>query len=191
MLGVLSIACTTNRESNLPYPAAVVAAHQEQHYRTALWCVYTKGLDSAVFRKESHRDSIQALQRQLLAVKRHLEHIEKRGGSIRFKFGLDFKSPAERALMAKLCGFSCGINARNRLSPVSAVWVNGQDGLIDSVLDYNNLLHYAGPSPRFPGKREMPWNKDQPCKAAFLQQHKAWLNADLLRLCQDKNIVSR
>lgn len=191
MLGLLTVACTTKKESTLTYPAAVIAAHQEQYYRTALWCVYTKDLDSAVFRKKWQVDSIQALQRQLLAVKRHLEQLEERNGHIRFEFGFDFKSPAERALLAKLCSNSWGYNPHNRLFPVAAVWVNKQDGLIDSVLNYNNIRSSAGPPPRFPGKREMPWNRDQPCKAAFLQQNKAWLNTDLLQLCQDKNIVSR
>jgi hypothetical protein len=191
MLGLLMVACTTKKESTLTYPAAVVAAHQEQYYRTALWCVYTKGLDSTVFRKKAQVDSIQALQRQLLTIKRHLEKVDQRGTCIRFTFGLDFKTPTQLALMNKLCGYSCGYNPHNRLSPVAAVWVNKQDGLIDSVLNYNNIQSSAGPPPRFPGKREMPWNRDQPCKAAFLQQNKAWLNADLLQLCQDKNIVPR
>ena len=191
LLGLLAVACTPNKESTLTYPAAVVAAHHEQHYRTALWCVYTKNLDSAVFRKSPQLDSIQTLQRHLLAIKCHLERIDERGESIRFKFNLDFKSPVERVLLAKLCGYSCGYNPHNKLSPVAAVWVNKQDGLIDSVLDYNNIVHSAGPPPRFPGKREMPWNRDQPCKAAFLRQNKAWLNADLLALCRDKSIISR
>jgi hypothetical protein len=52
ILGLLTVACTPKKESTLLYPAAVVAAHQEPYYRTALWCVYTKGLDSAVFRKK-------------------------------------------------------------------------------------------------------------------------------------------
>jgi hypothetical protein len=191
ILGLLTVACTPKKESTLLYPAAVVAAHQEPYYRTALWCVYTKDLDSTVFRKKGQVDSIQALQRQLLAVTRHLEQLDERNGCIRFEFGLDFKSPAEQALMYKLCGYSCGYNPHNRLSPVAAVWVNKQDGLIDSVLDYNNIQSSTGPPPRFPGKREMPWNRDQPCKAAFLQQNEVWLNADLRQLCQDKNIISR
>ena len=37
LLGLLAVACTPNKESTLTYPAAVVAAHQEQYYRTALW----------------------------------------------------------------------------------------------------------------------------------------------------------
>jgi hypothetical protein len=191
LLGVLTLACTAKKESTLPYPAVVVAAHHEQLYRTALWCVYTKDLDSAVFRKKAQVDSIQALQRQLLAIKRHLEQVDQRGSCIRFTFGSNFKTPTQLALMNKLCGYSCGYNPHNRLSPVAAVWVNEKDGLIDSVLDYNNITHSTGPPPRFPGKQYMPWNRDQPCKAAFLQQNKAWLNADLLQLCQDKNIVSR
>ena len=205
MLGVLTGACAAKKESTLNYPAAVIAAHQEQHYRTALWYVYTKGLDSAVFRnyvytkgrysavfkKKAQVDSIQALQRQLLGVERHLEQIDKRGGTIRFTFGSDFKTPAQQTFMYKLCGYSCGYNPRNSLSPVAAVWVNEQDGLIDSVLDYNNILYSAGSPTRSAGRRAMPWNRDQPCKAAFLQQNKAWLNANLLQLCQTKNIVSR
>ncbi len=89
--------------------------------------------------------------------------------------------------MELLCGYKCGVNSHNSLSPVAAVWVNEQDGLIDSVLDYNNILYSAGPS----GKRAMSWNGDQPCKAALLTQNKAWLNACLLQLYHAKNIVSR
>lgn len=205
LLAVLPAACTPQKKSTLTYPAAVVAAHCEPQYRTALWYVYTKGLDSAVFkhyvytnglasavsRKKAQVDSIQALQRQLLGVERHLQQIEQRGGSIRFKFGLDFKTAAQLALVYKLCGYSCGYNPRSSLSPVAAVWVNERDGLIDSVLDYNNIIQSASPLPRFPGKRAMPWNQDQPCKAAFLQQNKAWLNAELRALCQEKNLVAR
>jgi hypothetical protein len=146
LLGVLMGGCTTKTASTLLYPPAVVAAHQEPHYRTALWCVYTSRLDSSAFRKKAQTDSIQALQRELLTVKRHLKHIEKRGSSIRFEFGFDFKDPTEIALMEKLCGYSCGINAHNQLSPTAAVWVNEKDGLIDSVLNYNNLLFSAGPA---------------------------------------------
>lgn len=191
LLGGITLACTPEKESTLPYPAIVVATHHEQLYRTVLWCVYTKDLDSAVFREKAQVDSIQTLQRQLLAIKRHLEQVDQRGPCIRFTFGADFKTSTQLALMDKLCGYSCGYNPHNKLSPVAAVWVNEKDGLIDSVKDYNNIIHSAGPPPRFPSKRHMPWNRDQPCKAAFLQQNRAWLNADLLQLCQDKNIVPR
>ena len=204
MLGALTVTCTTKKESKLTYPVAVVAAHQEQHYRTALWCVYTSRLDGIGFNENSEKarvDSIQALQRQLLTVKRHLKQVEKRGGSLRFEFDFsDFKTPVERALMSKLCGYSCGINPYNRLSPVAAVWVNEKDGLIDSVLNFNNLLYYAGSYTEWVNgqrivinldKRKMSWNRDEPYKTTFLQQNKAWLNTDLLQLCRDKNIVAR
>jgi hypothetical protein len=205
LLGILPAACTPQKESTLTYPAAVVAAHYEQQYRTALWYVYTKGLDSKVFKKyvyangqystvfrqKAQVDSIQALQRQLLGLERHLKQIDKRGGSVRFTFDSDFKTPAQRAFMYKLCGYSCGYNPRNSLSPVAAVWVNEHDGLIDSVLDYNNIIRTAGLPSSLPTKRAMPWNQDQPCKAAFLQQNQAWLNTDLRQLCQAKHLLVR
>jgi hypothetical protein len=42
-LATFCTACATKQAPTLTYPAAVVAAQQQQHYRTALWCLYHSG----------------------------------------------------------------------------------------------------------------------------------------------------
>lgn len=197
-LAILITACTTKKESTLTYPAVVVAAHQQAHYRTALWCVYTSHLNSSVLEQNASSDSIRARCRQLLAAQRHFRLLESKGACTCFRFALDFTSPAQRSLLKRLM-YDSDSRQLNKLSPIAAVWVNNQSGIIDSVLTYEGIRYWAGPiKKQVNGKwvtvapadsRKLPYNLDEPCKVAFLQQHQEQLNTELRQLCQEKGIV--
>jgi hypothetical protein len=200
-LATFCTACTTKQAPTLTFPAAVVAAQQQQHYRTALWCIYTSHLNSEYLerRNSPDSDSIRAMFRQLLTVPRHLKQLEKRGPSTCFQFELDFTKPAQASLVERLCGYGHGRYFLG-LAPLSAIWVNNQSGLIDSVKDYLGIRRSAGPAMKqVQGKwvvigpadsRNLPYNLNEPCKVAFLQQHQDQLNPELRQLCREKDIVS-
>ncbi|MFD2718127.1 hypothetical protein ACFST9_05335 [Hymenobacter monticola] len=189
-------ACTEHRNPAFVYPPSVVAAHEQAHYKTALWCTYTSLLDSSVFKKEPLNDSLAATLRGWLAVRRKLESIKQDSLTTCFRFKL--AGPSSTILRFYNNSYRYG-NTAFGLPVTIAVWVNRKDGLIDSVLDCYNRRRSAGFPVSFtegrwqrtgPIDRKLfSYNVDQPCKAAFLQANSEKLRWDVRLLCIEKGIL--
>ncbi|GAB3573397.1 hypothetical protein [Hymenobacter daeguensis] len=194
-LGASLAACAQQQEKAFPYPKMVVDAHEQAHYKTALWCAYTSYLDSSVCKRQPLHDSLRAALQQLVSYHRTLLRVNKGPEETEFHFNWNFHGRAAEGLFN-----NCRKYAPNasQFSPVVAVWVNNKDGLIDSVLDGNNVRYSPGPAISQvdgkwhitgpPDRNNFSYNIDQPCKAAFLRANRNRLSGDLLLLCKERKI---
>lgn len=192
-LGLSLGSCAEKTASSFPYPPSVVTAREQLHYKTALWCVYTSYLDSAVFWRPPS-DSVWRTLQGLVALPQRLKALDRGPGTTAFRF--EVRSPA----LGRLWG-----NCRKYgpppfgFKPLVAVWVNEHDGRVDSVLDIHNVRASPGPVlVRKKGRVTWVWqadarirlfNADQPFKAAFLRANRNSLPYDLRLLCQEKGII--
>jgi hypothetical protein len=178
-----------------PYPAAVVQASEQQHYKPALWCLYTIVLDNPVLRKPQS-DSAQRTLENLVSLKQRLVKLERGVGTTCFHF-----EPVDQpGLSVTRVWDNCMRYGPppSGFQPLVSVWVNQRDGLIDSVLNLNNI--------RYPGEirvlekghwvimdrhksRLLEFHTDSPFKRTFLQTHKARLAPDLRQLCHEKGLL--
>lgn len=197
-LAASATACTPQPNTAFVYPQAVVAAHEQARYKTALWCTYTSLLDSSVFKKDPLNDSLAATLRGWLAIRRKLRSIEKDSQTTCFRFDLGRPSSTVMRLYNNAHRYA---GRTGRGLPVTVgVWVNRKDGLIDSVLDCDNIKRYAGPRMTLvagkwkrtgpPDRRMFSYNVDPPCKAVFLQANSQHLHWDLRLLCLEKGIIA-
>jgi hypothetical protein len=191
-------ACVPDKEPAFAYPKAVIDAHEQAHYKTALWCAYTSLLDSSAFSKAPLNDSLKSTLQGWLTIRRKLTHLEKGSQTTYFRFGLD--GPISTVLRLYDNGYRYGGRTARGLPLTVGVWVNKKDGLIDSVLDCDNLRMSPGPTISLiagrwkptgrPDRKAFSYNVDQPCKAAFLQASSKQLSAELRELCLEKHIIS-
>ena len=152
----------------------VVEAHEQAHYKTALWCVYTSYLDSGTFRKKPLHDSLWVTLQKLIAFPRTIQSISKGPQETLFRFNWDFHGRASERLFNNVYLYA---PTYWHLSPVVAVWVNNKDGLIDSVTNGNNITAWPGPQMELVqgrwkksgpvDRKKFSYNLDQPCKTAF------------------------
>jgi hypothetical protein len=177
-----------------PYPAAVQAGEQ-QHYKTALWSVSTSFLDSAVFRQPPS-DSLWRTLEGLVSLKQRLVTVERGAGTTCFRF-----EPVDRPGLSvvQIWGNCLRYGPPPMgIQPLVTVWVNQRDGLIDSVLNLNNVFSTGDqiqlekgrwvPVERHQSRRRL-FHTDSPFKRAFLRAHQARLAPDLQRLCREKGIL--
>lgn len=178
-----------------PYPAVVVQASEQQHYKTALWSVYTSVLDNPVLRKPSS-DSVQRTLEGLVSLNQRLVKLERGVGTTCFRFEpVDQPGLSVRRLWDNCMRYG---PRPSGFQPLVAVWVNQRDGLIDSVLNFNGIRFSNRVKVLEKGRwvskegyksRLLLYHTDSPFKRAFLQTHKARLAPDLRQLCHEKGIL--
>ncbi|UOQ69187.1 hypothetical protein [Hymenobacter volaticus] len=178
-------ACQKKPPVGFRYPSKVVQLHLQQSYRTALWLAYVWPLKCFLFPQRQQKaptDSVQNTFRQFLGAKSTLTNITVYPNEVCFRFKQEFRS------LDKADTYN--------IVPVSAVYVNTQDGWVDSLLDYRNRLFRPG------GKMEWLAGKwhllepmrrqaslvEEPCLHDFLTQNQKWLNTELRDLCQEKKL---
>jgi hypothetical protein len=173
----------------------VVQAGAQEAYKTALWSVSTSFLDSTVF-WQPPGDSVWSTLEGLVSLEQRLVKLERGAGTTCFRF-----QTVERPGLSLLRLWD---NCRrygpppNGFQPLVAVWVNQRDGLIDSVLNLNNI-QYTGEVRNLEKGLWVPverrkarlllFHTDSPFKRAFLRAHRAHLAPDLQQLCYEKGVL--
>ena len=196
-LNLILAACSQPKEEPFPYPKMVVDAHEQAHYKTALWGSYTGNLDCSTFKKQPLSDSLMATLQGWLAVRRKLKSLQQGTQNTCFRFELVGPYPTILRLLNNAYRYSRNPSG---LSPVVAIWVSNQDGLIDSVLTYDNMSVSPGPGiSQIKGKwtvtgdadrNTFSFNVNQPGKAVLLQSSRNRMNKDLVWLCKERKVFT-
>lgn len=179
-------ACQKKPPVEFHYPSKVVQLHLHRSYRTALWVAYVWPLQCHLFpqrQQKASADSVLNTFRQFLGTKSTLRDVTAYPHGVCFRFQHESKSIDQA-------------NAYD-IVPVSAVYINTQDGGVDSLLDYRNRMFYPRRSMERPagkGHFPEPMNRrplltEEPCRDAFLTQNRKWLHPELRTLCQEKTFV--
>jgi hypothetical protein len=165
---------------------------EQQRYKTALWCVYTCYLDTAVFWHPAN-DSLWPTLQGLVALPQRLKSVERDSSSTGFRFEVVASYPTKVRLWENSAQY-------HRPPLVEAVWINRRDGLIDSVWAINNTAFSTRRSERQATGRQASFeeqtarrsrfyfNREQPFKALFLKANYQRLPKDLQLLCRERGI---
>ena len=190
-------ACSESTDRAIAYPPLVKTAADRQLYKTALWWTYTAYLDSAALRRSSNPDSLSSTFRGLLRAPRRLRSMSQRGRTTCFRFELHNGDGRSRETLVRLWDNCFKYAPATGLNVPVGVWVDRTDGLVDTVLTYNNILR----DPALPGAEEATFNKgrtvgqrryfgplDASYKVAFLRANQHHLPQELKQLCLEKGI---